>query len=743
MRLRSKLILSFLGLAVVPLAALVLYSYWSSIRSLRQAVWEENVRLAADMSDRMEEVKDGVGRRIQRLGDLPFAELAAGGGQPEARQALLRRVGAAMGDVAPLVQSLEFIPTPAAAPPAPTPPTPPTLPAPPAPRTPETPPPGAAQATPAPAPAALPAPAAAAPERLVLWLDRPEEGGAEGAAAAGEAGGQEAGKAVLREVLTAVLEQVRASAAAAAAAREAGGSAAAPVPGSEAPPPGLPPDLERRLTRLATAGVGVGLEIGRIAVERTLDPVQLEALTSSREETERLLGRHFQYAVERGGEEIGQLHAQISAREMLTAVLSMTRRDRGEIPFAVDSEGQLYTARDEDRALLARLPLTGGEEGARRELRDWVVVRQRDPESGLVFGIARPIGESLLGLRRTAGRNFGYGLGLVALALVGVVPLSRRVTRGLSDLTEGARHLAAGSLDARVPVRSRDEVGQLAATFNQMAADLAENQQRLLAEERRRKTREIEHRLLAAENDRKTRELEEARRFQLSLLPRRLPRHPDLEVAVHMQTATEVGGDYYDFHLGGADVLTVAIGDATGHGASAGTMVTVIKSLFTARAADSELPAFLDEAAKAIRGMELGRMAMALALVRIQGRRMRVAGAGMPPVLLYRAAGGAVDEIATAGVPLGSLADAAYDQQETGLGPGDVALLMSDGFPELTDAAGEPQGYARARDVFAAAATANSAPEAVIAALTEAAHAWKGDAPPDDDMTFVVLRVAA
>ena len=51
-----------------------------------------------------------------------------------------------------------------------------------------------------------------------------------------------------------------------------------------------------------------------------------------------------------------------------------------------------------------------------------------------------------------------------------------------------------------------------------------------------------------------------------------------------MRTATEVGGDYYDFHLADDGALTVAVGDATGHGARAGTMVTVIKSLFTAEA---------------------------------------------------------------------------------------------------------------------------------------------------------------
>ena len=56
-----------------------------------------------------------------------------------------------------------------------------------------------------------------------------------------------------------------------------------------------------------------------------------------------------------------------------------------------------------------------------------------------------------------------------------------------------------------------------------------------------------------------------------------------------MFTATEVGGDYYDFDLGDDGTLTVAIGDATGHGMRAGTLVTATKSLFQALDGEAEL----------------------------------------------------------------------------------------------------------------------------------------------------------
>ena len=76
---------------------------------------------------------------------------------------------------------------------------------------------------------------------------------------------------------------------------------------------------------------------------------------------------------------------------------------------------------------------------------------------------------------------------------------------------------------------------------------------------------------LQLENNRKTKELDEARNLQLSMLPKVLPQVPNLDIAVYMKTATEVGGDYYDFNVGTDGTLTVAIGDATGHGMKAGT----------------------------------------------------------------------------------------------------------------------------------------------------------------------------
>lgn len=154
-----------------------------------------------------------------------------------------------------------------------------------------------------------------------------------------------------------------------------------------------------------------------------------------------------------------------------------------------------------------------------------------------------------------------------------------------------------------------------------LALDFARSHRRLLAQERAVREQEIQHRLLEADVARKTRELEEARKLQLSMLPKELPEVPGLTIAVHMQTATEVGGDYYDFRHDPDGTLTVAVGDATGHGTRAGIMVALIKSLFNTMGNTFFLPDFFQHCTRTIRKMQFGNLYMALLLARFRGGR--------------------------------------------------------------------------------------------------------------------------
>src|SRR5262249_17728666 len=135
-----------------------------------------------------------------------------------------------------------------------------------------------------------------------------------------------------------------------------------------------------------------------------------------------------------------------------------------------------------------------------------------------------------------------------------------------------------------------------------------------------------------AEKEQRARELEGARQRRLSMLPKSLPQLPHLDIAVYMKPATEVGGDYYDFHLADDGTLTVAVGDATGHGLKAGTVVTAMKSLFRSFAAEPEILSVFNRSSRVLKEMNLRSLFMGLTMIKLNGRRLKISSAGMPPM---------------------------------------------------------------------------------------------------------------
>lgn len=244
---------------------------------------------------------------------------------------------------------------------------------------------------------------------------------------------------------------------------------------------------------------------------------------------------------------------------------------------------------------------------------------------------------------------------------------------------------------------------------------------------------------LQLENERKTKELDEARQLQLSMLPKALPSVPHLDIAVFMKTATEVGGDYYDFHVHLDGTLTVILGDATGHGMMSGMMVSIMKSLFMSDRTNKELKPFFENANEAIKDMQLGRLMMALSCVQISNNKIITTNAGMPPLFIYRKNSQTIEEVVINNMPLGAMKGIAYDIKEYKIERGDTLLLMSDGFAELRNGNNEHYGYKRARNSFEE--SAKKEPEEIITHLRAEARSWTNSQEPDDDVTFVVIKV--
>lgn len=243
---------------------------------------------------------------------------------------------------------------------------------------------------------------------------------------------------------------------------------------------------------------------------------------------------------------------------------------------------------------------------------------------------------------------------------------------------------------------------------------------------------------LQKEHQRKTDELNDAREMQLNMLPQQLPGCDKYRFSFSMRAASEVGGDYYDYHLDENGTLTFGIGDATGHGLKASVMVTAMKQIFAEHAGNDDLPQFLRRASHSLHLMGFKKLYMAFAVGRLyDDDRLELSGAGMPPALIYRAKNNTVEQLPLKGLPLGSPAPFPYQKTETYVNPGDIVLLMTDGLAECFNGERELYGYERIRRMLADMAGDN--PEHIINRLYEESEQWLNGQPQNDDMTFFVF----
>ncbi len=358
--------------------------------------------------------------------------------------------------------------------------------------------------------------------------------------------------------------------------------------------------------------------------------------------------------------------------------------------------------------------------------------------------------ENLLRLEGYSIQRANDGLECLELLSQGQVPDLILLDVMMPRMTgfEVARRIRQDFSAHRLPillVTAKNQVSDLVEGLSSGANDYLSkpfSKQELLARVRTHRNLSRAH-TAEAENQRKTDEMKQARAIQLSLLPKEPPEIPHLEFATYLETATEVGGDYYDFFPQDDGALYVVTGDATGHGISAGMMVSMTKSALKALEVQSP-HMLLNQLNAVLRAVDLTRMQMALNVAYITDSEVAISSAAMPPAFLYRAGRKVAEEILEPGLPLGALADTEYGLVVFDLFPGDALGLRSDGLPELLQRRGEADGYDCVRRTVEQHGSGSA--QELLDALVALGDGGGGNGSPEDgrllfdDVTVVVVK---
>ena len=251
--------------------------------------------------------------------------------------------------------------------------------------------------------------------------------------------------------------------------------------------------------------------------------------------------------------------------------------------------------------------------------------------------------------------------------------------------------------------------------------------------------RRDKNQMVKLEETRRTEELEEARNFQLKMLPKECPKILNLDIAATIETATEVGGDYYDFFpQKNKESVYVVVGDATGHGMTAGMMVSITKAGLYGTQPNippNEISYGLN---RVIKAFSLGKTKMAISIARFWEDRVEFTSAAMPPVYHYHGDTGDTDEILLEGLPLGSIKGETYSQVEIKLKKNDTFVFISDGLPEATNKNDQMLGYKAVLNCVRE--NGGKSAEEIKQTLIDLGGAWLGELRNQDDITIVVVK---
>ncbi len=341
-----------------------------------------------------------------------------------------------------------------------------------------------------------------------------------------------------------------------------------------------------------------------------------------------------------------------------------------------------------------------------------------------VFLSAESVRQTHVALQRTT-------VTMVLIAAVSGVAVAIGVglflTRPVRVLNRDMMVVAGGDLEHQSHIRTADELGQLAHTFNRMTRHLREAQEH----ESSRKALE--------------RELSIATTIQTSLLPERIPLIAGWELFPHYASAREVGGDYYDFLSLGPTRHGIVVADVSGKGIPGSLVMTMTRSLVRMAAREIDEPAEILKRVNTSLSRDMTRgMFVTLILVDFDSRtgRARVARAGHNPAYLYRSREQKLVAVAPEGIALGMDRGELFNQslrvQEVQLAPGDALTLYTDGIIEAMDPDGKEYSAERFEKVLAQH-NKKSARGIVDGVLEDLARHTRGS-EPSDDITLLVLK---
>jgi len=248
-------------------------------------------------------------------------------------------------------------------------------------------------------------------------------------------------------------------------------------------------------------------------------------------------------------------------------------------------------------------------------------------------------------------------------------------------------------------IHGKNEIATLAKSVEKMSLDM------------NRYIEDLTH--ATAEKERLGAELNVAKKIQSEMLPRVFPpyeNHPELELFATMESAKEVGGDFYDFYMIDDDHFAIVVGDVSGKGVPAALFMVITKTLLKDTAAHELDPAKVFDHVNQIlcEGNESGLFVTCwMGILTLSTGQLVFANAGHNAPLIMQ--GGQTQYLTTKpNLMLAGMNGISYTAHSVELKKGDRLFVYTDGVTEATNAAQELYGEDRLLSVLRSASGKSS-----------------------------------
>jgi len=316
-----------------------------------------------------------------------------------------------------------------------------------------------------------------------------------------------------------------------------------------------------------------------------------------------------------------------------------------------------------------------------------------------------------------------FAIFVIVAVVVGIV-ISRSIVRGFAALQHGADLIGNMNLGHRIILKTKDELGRFAQSFNAMAERLDVSRKQLTEAntELARRNEEI--------RERQARELAMAATIQQGLMAVRMPDVPFARIRAKNISCTQIGGDFYDV-VPIDNGVAVIICDVSGKGMSAAIMASMLQGMMRAElAANVPLAEIVASSNRFFTQRDVAGKYATICILAVEDTgRVEYVNCGHVSPVIVRKEG--IERLGSNNAPVGLLEFMEYESRAIQLHPGEKIVLVTDGVTEASNSSDDMFGD----ENLEAAVMSDDAFESVFAQVS----CFCGDTPLNDDCTVVEI----